>query len=162
MVIQDPPVSMDTRTSQPGELFDGAVYRPYTKSGRYVEFIVWPALFLTETGPLLYKGVAQGTDKYQQYSDWVDNDVNTNKQSSSNTSHKYPNENERCAIEHLSAEKENMTQTVSSNVQQERKAQSVKGVDNSVTGIKHTTSVPVLSPRMKNIPVDVKQVKKVI
>ncbi|KAH3838955.1 uncharacterized protein LOC127877920 [Dreissena polymorpha] len=75
MVIQDPPVSMDARTSHLGEVFDLASYRPYTQSGKYIEFIVWPTLRLTENGPLLYKGVAQGADTLEQYSDCVDTAV---------------------------------------------------------------------------------------
>ncbi|XP_053398951.1 myosin-7B-like isoform X4 [Mercenaria mercenaria] len=40
--------------------FDTNIYKPYTKSGKYVQYIVWPAVYLHEGGPVLCKGVAQG------------------------------------------------------------------------------------------------------
>lgn len=43
--------------------FNHTSFKDYTKRGRYVKFIVWPALYLNEGGPLLCKGVAQGTDR---------------------------------------------------------------------------------------------------
>ncbi|KAH3839009.1 hypothetical protein DPMN_112428 [Dreissena polymorpha] len=132
MVIQDPPVSMDARTSQLGEIFDGTVYRHYTKSGKYVEFIVWPALRLTETGSLLYKGVAQGTDKYQQYSDSVDNDVNTDEQPSSPTSRKYQNENESCTVDEIKR-----SDNISKTAMGDKVLENTKG-QNSGTIPKHT------------------------
>ncbi|KAH3838964.1 uncharacterized protein LOC127879463 [Dreissena polymorpha] len=132
MVIQDPPVSMDARTSQLGEIFDGTVYRHYTKSGKYVEFIVWPALRLTETGSLLYKGVAQGTDKYQQYSDSVYNDVNTDEQPSSPTSRKYQNENESCTVDEIKR-----SDNISKTAMGDKVLENTKG-QNSGTIPKHT------------------------
>ncbi|KAK3578299.1 hypothetical protein CHS0354_004206 [Potamilus streckersoni] len=42
--------------------FDNTCFISYTHNGMYVEFVVWPALFLHEGGPLLKKGVAQGTN----------------------------------------------------------------------------------------------------
>ena len=62
MAIQDPPVAMDTNIERKGEVFDPATYRSYTKAGQYIDFIVWPALYLTQQGSVLYKGVAQGTN----------------------------------------------------------------------------------------------------
>lgn len=38
------------------------VYKEYTKSGRYLDYVVWPVMFLHEGGPILVKGVAQGTN----------------------------------------------------------------------------------------------------
>jgi hypothetical protein len=34
--------------------------KPYTTSGTFVDYIVWPALLLYKNGPVLVKGVAQG------------------------------------------------------------------------------------------------------
>ncbi|XP_052794085.1 uncharacterized protein LOC128227508 [Mya arenaria] len=55
--VQDPPLALNFN---PGEKFDTALFKDYTKRGPYVEFLVWPALHLHEAGPLLTKGVAQG------------------------------------------------------------------------------------------------------
>ena len=60
MAVQDPPIYMIL----PG---DGSastrsykdLFRPYTRSGPVLDFLVWPALLLHEDGALLYKGVAQ-------------------------------------------------------------------------------------------------------
>lgn len=55
------------------EKLDHTAFKDYTKTGRYVDFVVWPALYLHEGGPLLCKGVAQGTNQTQQTSqnqDW--------------------------------------------------------------------------------------------
>ena len=43
------------------ESFNKLLYKAYTKRGTFIEFVVWPALLLNENGPLLCKGVAQGT-----------------------------------------------------------------------------------------------------
>ncbi|KAK3594511.1 hypothetical protein CHS0354_030857 [Potamilus streckersoni] len=40
--------------------FDTEKFRPYTKTGQHVDFVVWPALYLFDGGSLLQKGVAQG------------------------------------------------------------------------------------------------------
>ncbi|KAH3727947.1 uncharacterized protein LOC127854234 [Dreissena polymorpha] len=65
MAVQYPPVVMDTEIKRDGQPFDYAAYRPYTQSGPFFDFIVWPALYLNEGGGLLYKGVAQemGSDE---------------------------------------------------------------------------------------------------
>lgn len=59
MVIQDPPVYMDTETVQSGKQFNTNTHKQYTKSGPMVDFIVWPALYLCDGGSILSKGVAQ-------------------------------------------------------------------------------------------------------
>lgn len=43
------------------EEFDKSLYKDYTKRGKHLSYVVWPVLFLHEGGPLLCKGVAQGT-----------------------------------------------------------------------------------------------------
>lgn len=60
MCLQDPPVVMMADIT-PESTKDH--FRAYTRSGPYLGFIVWPALFLHKDGPLLYKGVAQYADK---------------------------------------------------------------------------------------------------
>ncbi|OPL32821.1 hypothetical protein AM593_02297, partial [Mytilus galloprovincialis] len=37
-------------------------FRGYTKSGKFVDYLVWPAMYLHIDGPLLYKGVVQLKD----------------------------------------------------------------------------------------------------
>ncbi|KAL3879314.1 hypothetical protein ACJMK2_031615, partial [Sinanodonta woodiana] len=59
MVIQDPPVVIETPASKDSAL-DTNTYRAYTTTGPKVDFVVWPALRLHHGGPLLTKGVAQG------------------------------------------------------------------------------------------------------
>lgn len=58
MSVQDPPVVLETAV-QSGE-FDSDKFKTYTKTGKKVDFIVWPPLMLHSNGPLLCKGVAQG------------------------------------------------------------------------------------------------------
>lgn len=53
-----------SQTTERGRLsFDKDLYKEYTCRGEYIDFIVWPTLFLHKGGPLLSKGVAQGTKK---------------------------------------------------------------------------------------------------
>ena len=40
--------------------FDENLFKPYTETGQYTDFVVWPAVLLTDGGSLLSKGVAQG------------------------------------------------------------------------------------------------------
>ncbi|XP_060567421.1 uncharacterized protein LOC132726169 [Ruditapes philippinarum] len=60
MVVQNPPLILSTTAQQQ---FDTNLYKDYTKRGKYVDYVVWPALLLHEGGPLLSKGVAQGCKK---------------------------------------------------------------------------------------------------
>ena len=57
VAIQDPPLYLSHTLSQ---TFDYEAYNVYTESGEYTSFVVWPALYRHEGGPLLQKGVAQG------------------------------------------------------------------------------------------------------
>lgn len=59
MAIQDPPVYMDTDINRSGELFNKNTHKPYTVSGTFIAFIVWPSLYLCKDGNLLSKGIAQ-------------------------------------------------------------------------------------------------------
>ena len=59
MRIRDPPVYIDFDI-RIGDTFDDNIYRAYTRSGPFIKFLVWPALFLENGGAMLNKGVAQG------------------------------------------------------------------------------------------------------
>ncbi|XP_052219023.1 uncharacterized protein LOC127836424 [Dreissena polymorpha] len=41
--------------------FDRNVFKEYTRRGAFIDFIVWPVIYLHQGGPMLGKGVAQGT-----------------------------------------------------------------------------------------------------
>ena len=43
------------------DIFDTKMYRGYQLNGPYIAYIVWPAVSLHKEGPLLSKGVAEGT-----------------------------------------------------------------------------------------------------
>lgn len=62
MQIQDPPVVFAPLAAQ-GSVLNTNLYKPYTRSGTHVDFLVWPALLLHEGGPVLAKGVVQGYKK---------------------------------------------------------------------------------------------------
>lgn len=59
MCVQDPAVYIDSDV--PKGKFDKDKYRAYTKSGEEYAFLVWPPLFLHKEGPMLGKGIAQGS-----------------------------------------------------------------------------------------------------
>ena len=58
MCLQDPLVVIES--DEPGAKFDTNTYKAYTTSGKFVDYVVWPALRLHQGGPLLGKGIAQG------------------------------------------------------------------------------------------------------
>ena len=58
MAIQDPVMHLDEELT-PDTAYDKSVYREFIKSGNKVAFVVWPALFFHEDGPLLIRGVVQ-------------------------------------------------------------------------------------------------------
>ncbi|XP_052263568.1 uncharacterized protein LOC127866794 isoform X4 [Dreissena polymorpha] len=60
MRIHQPPVCLDFKDIDDRTLFNTSIYKHYTKSGPNVDYVVWPAMYLNEGGPLLSKGVAQG------------------------------------------------------------------------------------------------------
>lgn len=41
-------------------IFDTNTFRPFMRSGRYIDYVTWPPLYLHEGGVLLVKGVADG------------------------------------------------------------------------------------------------------
>lgn len=62
-VIQDPPLYLETESLK-GQLLNKDLYTEYTKPGKVISYVVWPALYLHQdedntNGPLLAKGVAQ-------------------------------------------------------------------------------------------------------
>ncbi|XP_062613961.1 ERC protein 2-like [Saccostrea cucullata] len=60
MRIQDPPIYMETEYPTNSD-FDSNKMRSYTKAGKFIHFVVWPTFFLHKDGPLLAKGVVQGS-----------------------------------------------------------------------------------------------------
>ena len=58
MTLQDPPLAFKIETEN-YQYFNKDVYKAFTKTGSYIEYIVWPPLLLHAGGPLLAKGVAQ-------------------------------------------------------------------------------------------------------
>jgi len=59
MNLHSPPLVLDFYVKAGGK-FDKDSFRYYTKSGKKVVFLVWPAMRLHEGGPILAKGVAHG------------------------------------------------------------------------------------------------------
>jgi hypothetical protein len=55
--VQDPPLELDATFTNG---FNTNVFKDYTKSGEFVDFVVLPAMLHHKGGPLLSKGVAQG------------------------------------------------------------------------------------------------------
>ena len=60
MCIQDPPVYMDCDIAVHGKPFSNKAYKAFTQTGKMVDYIVWPALFIHKRGQVLCKGTAQG------------------------------------------------------------------------------------------------------
>lgn len=60
MCIQDPPMCLVDFGR--GLEFNSNEMRSFTKSGKCVDFVVWPALYLHENGPLLSKAIVQGSN----------------------------------------------------------------------------------------------------
>ena len=58
MAIKDPIMHLDEELT-PDTAYDKDTYGEFVKSGDKVAFVVWPALFLHEGGPLLNKGVVE-------------------------------------------------------------------------------------------------------
>ena len=62
MRVQDPPMTLEWTVPSDSK-FNTDVYRGYTKNGEQVEYVVWPAIYLHEDGPVVMKGVAQGINR---------------------------------------------------------------------------------------------------
>ncbi|XP_053399154.1 uncharacterized protein LOC123556779 isoform X2 [Mercenaria mercenaria] len=74
--VQDPPLVLSVSSSSK---FDTILFKDYTSRGRYVQFVVWPALYLHEGGPLLSKGVAQGCDNQPENNTVITTGIADNK-----------------------------------------------------------------------------------
>ncbi|XP_062613139.1 uncharacterized protein LOC134274915 [Saccostrea cucullata] len=61
MNVHHPPLVLEWRIPQ-GSLVDTSRFTFYTRSGHYVDYVVWPALLLSEEGAILSRGVVQGRD----------------------------------------------------------------------------------------------------
>jgi len=55
----DPPVYIMFEEVKNGAPLDLKLYRSYTKTGKMMDFVVWPPLFLHKDGAILAKGVAE-------------------------------------------------------------------------------------------------------
>lgn len=62
MAIQSPPVYLDFSYKK-GNCFNKSVLKRYTRDGKIIDFLVWPATYLEKGGALLGKGVAQPESK---------------------------------------------------------------------------------------------------
>ncbi|KAL3879301.1 hypothetical protein ACJMK2_031602 [Sinanodonta woodiana] len=63
MGVQEKPMYLDACDEKSDcceKIFNHDKYRAYMQTGKRVEFVVWPALFLHEGGAMLVKGIAQG------------------------------------------------------------------------------------------------------
>lgn len=53
-----PPIHLSACIPYDGKM-NNDIFRAYTKSGKKVDYIVWPVMYLYENGPVLNKGIAQ-------------------------------------------------------------------------------------------------------
>ena len=60
MAVQDPPVYVDTNLSVRDSPLNKNLFKPYTSNGQFIDFVVWPTLYLQQGGSVLCKGIAQG------------------------------------------------------------------------------------------------------
>ncbi|XP_052795699.1 myosin-10-like [Mya arenaria] len=58
--LHDPPVYIEFEDIKDDSLFKAEMYKAYTKTGKRLDYVVWPPVFLYKNGPMLSKGVAQG------------------------------------------------------------------------------------------------------
>ena len=59
MAIQSPPVAIDENVVQfKKQRFEEQRFKPYTRKGQVIDYVVWPAIFIVGGG-MLGKGVAQ-------------------------------------------------------------------------------------------------------
>lgn len=61
MVIKEPQMTL-VYDQLEGTPIDKTLFSVYTKNGSIIDFVVWPALILHKTGPILAKGAVQGRD----------------------------------------------------------------------------------------------------
>ena len=58
MAIQDPPMLLNFGPAH-NEDMDTNTFRAFTRTGKKVDFVVWPAVYLYKDGPLVHKGVLE-------------------------------------------------------------------------------------------------------
>lgn len=61
MLVCDPPMALETYRK--GDRYQSSRHIAYTRSGRVVEFPVWPTLLLHDKGPVVKKGVVQPVEE---------------------------------------------------------------------------------------------------
>ncbi|KAH3833554.1 hypothetical protein DPMN_106867 [Dreissena polymorpha] len=59
-VIDDPPLELEI--AERGSLFDRDKYTPYTRTGEFIDYVIWPVIMYKD-GTILCKGVAEGRQK---------------------------------------------------------------------------------------------------
>lgn len=59
MRIQDPPVVLNWSIAK-DRVFDTDTYKYYLSTGKELDYVVWPSMYLYDGGPLIMKGVAEG------------------------------------------------------------------------------------------------------
>ena len=64
MCIQDPPLVMEYENLERKPV-DQSKFNLYDRNGTITEFVVWPALLLHKTGPILAKGVVEPVETYK-------------------------------------------------------------------------------------------------
>ena len=57
MVIRSPKMYLEFEC--PPDNIDKTIFKPFTKDGDTLDYVVWPALFLFQDGPLMARGVVQ-------------------------------------------------------------------------------------------------------
>ena len=76
MVIKEPSMVLEYDQME-GKLIDRNLFSVYTKSGSVVDSVIWPALILYKSGPILSKGVVQGKEDKTQETAERKHDVKT-------------------------------------------------------------------------------------
>ncbi|KAL3879701.1 hypothetical protein ACJMK2_031988 [Sinanodonta woodiana] len=59
MCVKSPPMYISADKT---DTLQHHLYTWYTTSGKYVAYVVWPTLFQYKDGPIMKRGVAQGTN----------------------------------------------------------------------------------------------------
>ena len=64
MAIQDPPMAITTDIPRT-LIFNKSYFKEYTKSGKFVDYVVWPAILIQDGGALMAKGIVQCCDRFE-------------------------------------------------------------------------------------------------
>ena len=73
MVVQDPPMAILTDVGEDCK-YDKSKFREYTKTGQFIDYIVWPAVLIQEGGNMMAKGVAQFRGRVAEAHDEYESD----------------------------------------------------------------------------------------